>query len=135
VLERVDRVVAWLSWLAAAALVLMLLIGPQVIAKDERKPTSEASGAAPYASDSGGGGQGGEAPDGKALFTDSCGSCHALEAAGTSGQVGPALDGTSLSAADVEAIVRDGRGGMPAFDNELSDEEISAVSTFVAGAP
>jgi mono/diheme cytochrome c family protein len=129
VLGRVDRVVAIVSWVAAGVVVLMLLIGPQVIAEDKTQPGANAAGAAPYAAGSGGG-----AADGKTLFTDNCGSCHTLGAAGTSGQSGPALDGTALRAADIEAIVRDGRGGMPAFGGDLSDAEISAVAEFVAGS-
>ena len=42
------------------------------------------------------------------------------------------LDGLSLDAAGIEAIVRDGRGGMPSFGGDLSDAEISAVASFVA---
>jgi cytochrome c6 len=103
----------------------MLFVGPQVVAEDESQPTGEAAGAAPHAS-------GGTAADGRTVFTESCGSCHTLEAAGTSGTVGPALDGTSLAPADIEAIVRKGRGGMPALGDELSDAEISAVAKFVA---
>jgi mono/diheme cytochrome c family protein len=127
VLARVDRIVAALSWVAAGVLVLMLLIGPQVIAEDKSKPSGEAAGSAPYAS-------GEDGRDGKAVFTESCGSCHALQAAGTNGQVGPALDGTSLGTADIEAIVRDGSSGMPAFEGDLSDAEISAVAAFVAAS-
>src|SRR3954462_13179237 len=100
----------------------MLLIGPRVIAED--KSTSQA-GAAPYASGSG--------PAGKAVFTGNCGSCHTLKAAGTSGQVGPRLDGISLSPSQIEGIVRSGRGGMPSFGGRLSGAEISAVAAFVAG--
>jgi mono/diheme cytochrome c family protein len=126
VLKRVDSVVAVLSWVVAGIVVLMLLIGPQVIAEDKSKPTS---GSAPYASGSGGGG----GANGKSVFTDKCGSCHTLQAAGTNGQVGPKLDDTSLSKADIETTVRDGRGGMPSFRGQLSDAEISAVAAFVAG--
>ena len=46
---------------------------------------------------------GGQRPDtqsGKDLFTTSCGSCHALSAAGTSGTIGPNLD--NAFAADVQ---------------------------------
>jgi mono/diheme cytochrome c family protein len=131
VLAGVDRGLALVSWIAAAALVLMLFIGPQVVAEDEEKPTREAAGAAPYA---GGEQPSGESVDGKTVFVDRCGSCHTLGAAGTSGQVGPSLDGTSLRAPAIEAIVRAGRGGMPAFEGELSDAEIAAVADFVAAS-
>ena len=126
-LAGIDRIAAALSWIAAAVLVVMLFVGPQVIAEDEPKPQDEAVGSAPYAT---GGGEGAE--DGKQLFSDRCGSCHALEAAGTTGQVGPALDGTSLGTADVEAVIREGRGGMPSFAKQLSSAEIAAVAAFVA---
>ena len=68
------------------------------------------------------------------MFTDNCGSCHALSAAGTSGSIGPNLDDTSLDASAIEGIVTDGTGTMPAFGNALSEEEIAAVADFVAGA-
>jgi len=67
------------------------------------------------------------------VFSDTCGGCHTLSAAGTSGTTGPNLDDVSLDAAAIEGIVRDGRGGMPAFGDQLSDEEIAAVAEFVAG--
>jgi mono/diheme cytochrome c family protein len=126
-LPRVDKALAVVSWISAAALVLMLFIGPQVIAEDEEKPGREAAGARPY-----GGGGGGA--DGESVFTERCGSCHTLTAAGTSGQVGPDLDGTSLDPGEIEKIVRDGRGGMPAFGGELSDGEIAAVAKFVVNS-
>lgn len=69
---------------------------------------------------------------GDQVFTDHCGSCHTLSEAGTSGTIGPSLDGTSLSAEDIAAQVRSGGGGMPAFEDTLSDEEIEAVSAYVA---
>jgi mono/diheme cytochrome c family protein len=125
-LWRLDKTLAVVSWITAALLALMLIIGPQVVAEDEAKPTQEeAAGAAPY-----GGGETGA--DGEAVFTERCGSCHTLTAAGTSGQVGPDLDGTSLDASEIEAIVRDGEGSMPAFGGQLSDAEITAVASYVA---
>jgi cbb3-type cytochrome c oxidase subunit III len=36
--------------------------------------------------------EGGSASQGQQLFSDKCGSCHTLRAAGTSGQIGPNLD-------------------------------------------
>jgi outer membrane protein assembly factor BamB len=66
------------------------------------------------------------------VFTSNCGSCHTLGAAGTSGQVGPNLDELEPDAATVEAKVRNGGGGMPAFEGRLTDAEIEAVSMYVA---
>jgi cytochrome c551 len=70
--------------------------------------------------------------DGAAVFTSSCGSCHTLEAAGTSGTTGPNLDDLMPDEETVEAQVRTGGGGMPAFEGQLSDAEIEAVATYVS---
>ncbi|HJR94334.1 MAG TPA: cytochrome c [Gaiellaceae bacterium] len=75
-----------------------------------------------------------EAAAGREIFVANCGSCHALSDAGTSGAVGPSLDGIGLDASAVEAQVRNGGGGMPAFEGQLTDEEIQAVSAYVAGS-
>ena len=142
-LGGVDRLLELAGWTLALMLVIMMFVGPQVIAEDKpAEEGGEAAGAAPYADQADSGGEdtgddtegGGEAAaDGEALFTDNCGSCHTLSAAGTSGSVGPNLDDTSLDAAAIESIVRDGSGSMPAFGGELSDAEITAVAEYVAG--
>jgi mono/diheme cytochrome c family protein len=127
-LGRLDRFLAWLTWVAATLVVVMLVTGPAIVAADkDNPPASEAAGASAYASGGGGG-----KPDGKAVFTGNCGSCHTLKAAGTSGQVGPQLDGISLDAAAIEQTVRKGRGAMPAFEGRLSAAEIRAVAAYVA---
>ncbi len=72
------------------------------------------------------------AADGKAVFTQNCGSCHTLAAAGTSGNVGPNLDDLKPSASKVESMVKSGGSGMPPFEGVLSAAEISAVSEYVA---
>ena len=123
-LARLDKILAPLSWFAAAVVVVMLLAGPAVVAEDKDSP---AAGAASYATGGGGG-----KPDGKALFTSNCGSCHTLKAAGTSGQVGPRLDGISLDAAAIEEKVRKGGSGMPPFKDLLSADERRAVAAYVA---
>ena len=74
-----------------------------------------------------------EAAAGREIFVANCGSCHTLSDAGTSGAVGPGLDGIGLDVSAVETQVRNGGGGMPAFEGQLTDEEIVAVSTYVAG--
>jgi cytochrome c551 len=75
-----------------------------------------------------------EATAGRTIFVDNCGTCHALSDAGTNGAIGPSLDGTGLALADVESQVRSGGGGMPAFEGQLSDEEIEIVSAYVVDA-
>jgi mono/diheme cytochrome c family protein len=69
---------------------------------------------------------------GKAVFTANCGSCHTLNAAGTTGSVGPNLDDLKPDEATVEQQVRNGGGGMPAFQGRLSDAQIKAVAQYVA---
>ena len=135
-LKGLDKVLAVVSWIVAGLLVLMLFIGPSVVANDSSLGTI----APVYGKPAGGTGKpaGGNAKpagvDGAQVFQGNCGRCHTLTAAGTNGQVGPNLDNVSLSAADIESIVRSGRGGMPSFNGQLSDAEISAVAAFVAAS-
>jgi mono/diheme cytochrome c family protein len=137
-LRGIDSVLEVLAWSLVVFFAIMLFVGPQVIAED--KPDKEDAAAAAKARDTGGGADGGgqadegaPAVDGKAVFADTCGSCHTLSAAGTSGTTGPNLDDVSLDAGAIESIVRDGRGGMPALGDQLSDDEVTAVADFVAG--
>ena len=69
---------------------------------------------------------------GRDVFVANCGSCHTLSDAGTSGTIGPNLDQVGLSSAEVETQVRNGGGAMPAFEGDLSDDEIAQVSEYVA---
>ena len=76
---------------------------------------------------------GGGAADGEAVFASAgCGGCHTLEAAGSSGPTGPTLDELQPSQDQVAQQVREGGGGMPSFEDQLSDEEIDAVAQFVS---
>lgn len=130
-LRGIDALLEVIGWSLVVFFVIMLFAGPQVIAEDKpQEKSAEAAGAAPEA-----GKAEDKAPavDGKAVFADTCGSCHTLSAAGTSGTTGPNLDDVSLDAGAIEGIVRDGRGGMPAFGDKLSDDETAAVAEFVAG--
>ena len=122
-LRTVDRFLAMATWVSAAVLVVMLLFGPAVIANDDTTPGASAAGSAVYG--------GGAGANGAKVFKANCGTCHTLSSAGTSGQVGPNLDNTSISVSDIEATVRDGRGAMPSFSGKLSDAEIKAVAAFV----
>jgi mono/diheme cytochrome c family protein len=80
----------------------------------------------------GGGGVEGDAEAGKQIFADQgCGSCHTLEAAASTGNVGPNLDDLKPEYDAVVAQVTNGGGAMPAFKDSLSEEQIQDVSAFV----
>ena len=72
--------------------------------------------------------------DAEGTFVATCGGCHELERAGTSGQVGPSLNDLTLDPADVEEQIRKGGGGMPAFENDLSEDQIEALVQYLVGA-
>ncbi|MBN9495050.1 cytochrome c [bacterium] len=79
-------------------------------------------------------GEGSLSAEGKEVFTANCGSCHTLQAAGTTGTVGPDLDELEPDLATVEHQVVNGGGPMPAFGKEgiLNAKEIKAVATYVS---
>ena len=81
------------------------------------------------------GGESGDAANGKTVFASAgCGGCHTFEAAGSSGSVGPNLDDASPSFDAVVTQVTNGGGAMPAFGDELSEQEIRDVAAFVSGS-
>jgi cytochrome c553 len=83
----------------------------------------------------GGGGGEGDAAAGKEVYASAgCGSCHTLSDAGTTGSVGPNLDESSADFAAAQAQIANGGGGMPAFQGQLSDEEIADVAAYVVEA-
>ena len=63
-----------------------------------------------------------------------CGMCHALQAAGSEGQIGPDLDQLKPSMPQVIMAVTNGIGVMPPFEGMLSSEEIEAVAYFVSAS-
>lgn len=72
--------------------------------------------------------------DGKSIFTTTCGSCHALADAGTTGTVGPNLDASKPSQELVTDRVTNGQGAMPAFKDSLDTAQIEAVAEYVSSA-
>lgn len=73
------------------------------------------------------------AANGKTVFARAgCATCHTLKAAGATGQIGPNLDDLRPGYARVQAKVKNGGGGMPAFNGQLSEQEIRDVAAFVA---
>ena len=79
-------------------------------------------------------GANGEGGPGKSLFAANCASCHTLAAADATGQVGPNLDEAKPDEESVRQKVIAGGGGMPSFEGQLSDEEITQIAQFVAQA-
>lgn len=75
----------------------------------------------------------GDAAAGAAVWeSGGCGGCHTLAAAGSAGNVGPNLDEVKPSYDAVLDIVTNGRGAMPAFSGQLSEDDIKNVSAYVA---
>jgi mono/diheme cytochrome c family protein len=74
----------------------------------------------------------GDAANGEKIFASAgCGGCHTLDAAGSSGNVGPNLDDAKPDAALVVDRVTNGKGVMPSFKGDLSDQDIADVAQYV----
>ena len=71
---------------------------------------------------------------GKELFLikANCASCHTLADADSEGQIGPNLDMLKPNMMRVLNAVTMGIGVMPAYEGQLSYEEIEAVSYYVS---
>ena len=81
----------------------------------------------------GGGGGASASAEGKQIFTQSCGTCHTLADAGTSGTIGPNLDELKPDTARVENAIKNGgagTGAMPA--NIVTGAEATAVAEYVS---
>jgi len=75
----------------------------------------------------------GDATAGKQVFeTAGCTSCHTLAAAGATGKVGPNLDDARPPAALVVDRVTHGKGVMPSFSGQLSEQQIQDVAAYVS---
>ena len=72
----------------------------------------------------------GDAAAGENVFSENCAGCHGQDGGGGTG---PALAGNE-DASDAEQVlkqIREGGGGMPPFEGQLSDEEIANVAAYV----
>ena len=61
-----------------------------------------------------------------------CGGCHTLQAAQSTGTVGPNLDQLRPSIAAVADQVASGGGGMPSFSGSLSNADIQVLASWVS---
>jgi len=60
-----------------------------------------------------------------------CGVCHTLQAAGSSGDIGPNLDQLKPSIDRIIYVVTNGIGVMQAWEGILTDEEIEAMAYYI----
>lgn len=75
---------------------------------------------------------GGDPAAGADIFAaQGCGSCHVLEAAGSTGTVGPNLDEAEVSFQAAVEQITNGGGGMPAYGGQITEAEIADVAAFV----
>ena len=70
---------------------------------------------------------------GKQIFLGdgNCATCHTLEDAKSNGNIGPNLNEIKPDISRVLLAVTNGIGVMPAYQGQLSDEEINAVAIYV----
>jgi cytochrome c551 len=131
-LRPVVNVVQFVAAAATLAFVVLLFV-------NEPDDTGGGGGGGGQAADDGGGGGGGDdgggdgggggGIDGAAVFAANCAGCHGGDGGGGTG---PQLsDGQVLASfpnvEDQITLVTGGRGGMPAFGGQLSEDEIRAV--------
>jgi len=78
----------------------------------------------------------GQAADGATLFKQNCSACHQAAGQGIPRSF-PALAGNAFVQGDPKAVafvLLNGRGGMPSFREDLSNDQIARVLTFVRSA-
>jgi len=109
--------------LGMVSLVALLTLAPvgQLLARQAEAPKAAATG---------------NAEKGRTVFDSaSCGVCHALEAAGATGDIGPSLDGNANLTHDlIVSRVTHGQGAMPPLGGTLSAAEIEDVTAYVLSA-
>ena len=131
-----------LASLAAAAVAFALLLAGCGNEDDRQALPETVVGSVPTetggadtggGTDTGGGGGGtGDPAAGAEVFTSAgCGSCHTLEAAGSTGAVGPNLDDSQPPYDLVVDRVTNGMGAMPSFSGTLSEQQIQDVAAYV----
>ena len=70
--------------------------------------------------------------DGAELYDIGCAGCHGLSGEGL---FGPAIVGSGLQERKIESTILRGleRSGMPAYDGQLTDNQLAALVEFVSG--
>ena len=120
----------------AILLVAGMLASVEVVgSEDEEAGAAQPAESAPPAETGGGTPVAGDPAAGKEVFASAgCTSCHTLADAGATGTVGPNLDQSKPDLAKVIDRVTNGKGVMPSFKGQLSDEQIQNVAAYVVQA-
>jgi mono/diheme cytochrome c family protein len=115
-------------FIASTALLFVAMLAAIVVFARESEEEEAGHGEEPAAAVAEG-----DAEAGREVFASAaCGSCHVLEAAGASGTIGPNLDETQSEHDAIVLQVTNGGGGMPAFGDQLTEQQIQDVAAFVA---
>jgi cytochrome c oxidase subunit 1 len=121
--------------LVALALASIAAIAGYVVGRDSASTKTVTVGATASVPSTTTSGSGGSVTAGKAVFASAgCGGCHTLAAAGTTGKVGPVLDGRPLTVALVVNRVTHGKLAMPSFASRLSAQQIQDVAAYVVAS-
>jgi hypothetical protein len=100
-------------------------------ATTEQASTGESESTGESTGTTTGGGSGADLAAGKSSFTATCGGCHALKDAGTTGNVGPDLDSLApLTAERVAKQIENGGGPMP--PKLLTGQDATNTAAYVA---
>jgi cytochrome c6 len=71
--------------------------------------------------------------NGAELFATNCAACHQPEGEGIEGAF-PKLAGNTFVGGDPKAVITtllNGRGGMPSFRDDLKDDQLAAVASYI----
>ncbi len=116
------------AWIVAATLAVAIGLAACGGTDNER---TDGSTAASTSADTATAEAGGDAVAGESVFAANCAGCHGPDGKGGNG--GPDLS-QAASVADLTNVisqVTNGGGGMPAFGDQLTQQEIEDVATYV----
>ena len=117
---------------AAFLLVLALLVAGCGGAETVSPAPETVEGTLPEQEAPPGSGLEGNPQNGEQIFADGgCGDCHTYEPAGSSGTAGPSLDESDVDFEGAVEQIANGGGGMPAYKDQLEDQQIADVAAFV----
>jgi len=129
------------SFIALSVVLFVAVVAAVVFFAAEEEEEGEAGGeATPTLVETGTTGTTTEAPAenegdpkaGESVFAEGgCSSCHTLEAAGASGNIGPNLDESQPDTELVVERVTNGMGTMPSFSGQFNEQQIQDVAAYV----